>query len=177
MEKWKDIPGYEGAYQISDLGRVRSATRKREVNNCHGGRSFRTDTGRILTPIDNGHGYLVIMLSNDGHRSPFYIHRLVAEAFCEKQSNGLVIDHKNHNRADNRAINLEWVTQKENIRRSAHLMRRPKPRAKLPSTGERYIRRKGDSFKVCIDRLHIEKQFKSFDAAIRFREEVLRGAD
>lgn len=111
-EVWKDIRGYEKYYQISNLGRVRSLDRiiKDEKNN----RTFNIK-GKIITPTDNGNGYLIIGLRKNGKRKNKYIHRLVAEAFLDKCDGQEYINHIDFNKKNNNISNLEWCTQKENI--------------------------------------------------------------
>ena len=67
-EIWKDIGGYEGVYQVSNLGRIRSLDRSRVVKDSHGGYMTRTDKGRVMRPTDNGHGYLSIGLASGSNR-------------------------------------------------------------------------------------------------------------
>ena len=94
-EVWKDIRGYEKYYQISNLGRVRSLDRiiKDEKNN----RTFNIK-GKIITPTDNGNGYLIIGLRKNGKRNNKYIHRLVAEAFFDKCDGQEYINHIDFNK-------------------------------------------------------------------------------
>lgn len=104
QEIWKDIPGYEGKYQISNLGNVMSLHFKRSATNK-----------KLLTPVDNNHGYFQVMLRDNGNDNRFRIHRLVAEAFVPNPENKPVVNHIDGNTKNNRADNLEWVTQRENI--------------------------------------------------------------
>lgn len=95
-EIWKDIDGYDGLYQISNLGRVQS---------------FRGNTPRIMKAFNNGKnqsGYLSINLSYKGQRTPYLIHRLVAKAFIPNPDNLPQVNHKDENRLNNNADNLEW---------------------------------------------------------------------
>jgi hypothetical protein len=94
-EFWKDIIGYEGKYQISNLGRVMS-----------------TFKGGILKPINN-EGYLKVILCNNGKKS-FFIHRLVATHFIPNPENKQEVNHKKGIKNDNRASELEWSTRSEN---------------------------------------------------------------
>ena len=150
-EIWRPVPDYEAVYEVSNFGRVRSLTRTRMVNNSHGGVSPRTDRGRLLALGDNGNGYVFVQFRSNGKRRNYYVHRLVAEVFIGKPENGeFVVDHLDHNRRNNYAGNLEWVTQKENIQRSRELMRHPKKRCMVSSTGEKYISRYKDGYRVNI---------------------------
>lgn len=76
-EKWKRIAGYEESYEISNFGRVKSLT-------FRNGTTYRLKE-KILSPTDNGKGYLIISLSKNTKRKNFYIHRLVAEAFLDNK--------------------------------------------------------------------------------------------
>lgn len=101
METWKDIAGYEGLYQVSDLGRVRSKSR-------HGSR------GGTLKLRVNGNGYHHVCLCKHGQMKDSLVHRLVAEAFIPNPSNFPAINHKDENPANNAVDNLEWCTLKYN---------------------------------------------------------------
>lgn len=105
-EIWKDIEGFAGFYQVSNMGRVRSLTRK--VWNY-------TKKGMVLYPQSKSNGYLNVCLSNGKVKQKHaYIHRLVASAFIPNPRGLSEINHKNFDKTDNRAENLEWCTSKEN---------------------------------------------------------------
>ncbi len=93
-ETWKDIFGYGGDYQVSNLGRVRS---------------HKWSKWRILKATKNENGYLMVRLYSDKMRQ-CYVHRLVAQAFLPNPQNLGCVNHKNEKRDDNRASNLEWCT-------------------------------------------------------------------
>ena len=105
MEEWKDIPTYEGWYQISNLGNVKSIERV-----LPDGRHLRE---RVLkgSIVD---GYKVVGLSKYGTRKMFYVHRLVAQAFVPNPKNLNEVDHIDTIRLNNRYDNLRWVTRSEN---------------------------------------------------------------
>ena len=105
-EIWKDIKGYEGIYQVSNLGKVKRIT---FING-----TCKMPCERFMTPTDNGNGYLIVGLSKNGKRKNFYLHRLVAETFIPNPENKPEVNHKKGNRYDNRAKKLEWVTSSEN---------------------------------------------------------------
>ena len=100
-EEWKDIKGYEGLYQVSNLGRVRSLDHY--VKNGHGNRLVH---GKILKPYKSSHGYLFVALGKKAkHRS---VHRLVATAFIQNPQNLPEVNHKDENKSNNVSSNLEW---------------------------------------------------------------------
>lgn len=101
-EIWKDIPGYEGLYQVSDYGRVRSLN--------YLGHEGKVKVLRIV--IANGYYYLT--LYKDGKKKGFRVHRLVVTAFIGPIPRGMVVNHINENKLDNRLSNLEICTQKYN---------------------------------------------------------------
>ena len=109
-EIFKDIEGYEGFYQVSNEGRVRSL--ERVVEHSYSG--IRTIKERILKPGKNRDGYLHVNLCKDGSLKMHRIHRLVAEAFTPNPENKKTINHVNGIKADNRLENIEWCTNSEN---------------------------------------------------------------
>lgn len=110
VEIWKDISGYEGLYQVSNKGRVKS------TGGRHGG--FSCD---IILKSHFQKGYHKLRLYKDNTWHNFLVHRLIAIAFIPNPYNKPYINHINGNRSDNRIENLEWCTQKENIVH-AHLL-------------------------------------------------------
>ena len=115
-EIWKDVKGFEGRYQVSNMGRVRSLDRTTidKVGRVHHTR------GMILKDsLNNWRGYYRVSLS-DGHRNytHYEVHRLVALHFVPGYEEGLVVNHKNEIKTDNRAENLEWCTQGYNLKYS-----------------------------------------------------------
>lgn len=105
-EEWKDIEGFEGQYQVSNLGRVRSLDTPR----WNGG-AWYIKKGRILTPRYTKNGYVRVQLNG----KDYYIHRLVASHFVKGYFDGAEVDHINTIRDDNVYTNLRWVTNKENM--------------------------------------------------------------
>lgn len=101
MEIWRDIPGYEEIYKISNLGRIKSLHRDRIK-------------GQILNPAKNNRGYLRLGLSGNGKVRYDSVHRLVAEAFIPNPKNLPEVNHIDGNKLNNRVENLEWVTKGEN---------------------------------------------------------------
>lgn len=109
-EEWKDIKGYEGKYQISNLGRVRSLPFQFIKSD---GRKISL-RGKLMLSFDNGRGYQAIFLNNKGKRKLHKIARLVATAFVPNPENKPEVDHIDANRANDIPSNLRWVTHKEN---------------------------------------------------------------
>ena len=109
-EVWRDIEGYEGLYQVSNMGRVKSLERtyidkigrERYVKEC------------ILKPAMDKGGYLRVGLCDGKKRKTFKLHRLVCEAFHENPDNKPQVNHINEIKTDNRASNLGWATAREN---------------------------------------------------------------
>lgn len=115
IENWRDVKGYEGFYQVSNLGRVKSLDRVvKDIN------KDRTQLikGKMLKPADNGNGYLIVSLRKDNKRKNHYIHRLVGEAFLNDYLSILTINHKDFNRKNNNVSNLEVCTIQENLKYS-----------------------------------------------------------
>lgn len=172
---FKDIKGYEDCYYCSSDGKIFS--KERLVRSLsHGSECQRLIEGKEITPINHGNGYLYVSLSKGGRRKNFYVHRLIAEAFIGN-ADGLVINHKNFIRADNRVENLEIVTQLENIQYSVPNMCRPRRRHKLSATGYKYIYFRCGKYRVSIVRNHrivLDKCFDSLEEAIKARDEVMK---
>lgn len=99
MEEWRDIPGYESFYQVSNLGNVRSI-RFNKIRNMKSWDS-------------NGYRAVELYLNNNGYTVG--VHRLVALAFIPNPENKPEVNHKDRNRSNNNVENLEWVTQSENV--------------------------------------------------------------
>lgn len=105
--KWKAIPNYEGYYEVSSCGLIKSVERR--VPNHKGSRRV---PEKILKPNTDKDGYLYISLTRYGSAKTFKVHRIVATTFFGESN--LVINHKNMNKKDNRISNLEYVTVAEN---------------------------------------------------------------
>lgn len=110
MEQWKDIPGYEGFYQVSDLGNVRSVDHY--VNSKCGSTALKR--GRIISQKKNIYGYMEVHLSKCGKSSSMKVHRLVTSAFIPNPDNLPYVNHKNEVKTDNRVDNLEWCDSSYN---------------------------------------------------------------
>jgi len=153
-EVWKDITGYEGLYQVSTIGRVKSFNGLWVEE-------------KILAPGANQpRGYLYVNLCKDGKRKNFYVHRLVAQTFISNSQNKLEVNHINGNKLDNRVENLEWATSSEN-HRHAYAMGLMKsgeehPNSKLTNEQVRYIRANPDGLNTC----ELGRKFGVGDSAI-----------
>ena len=140
-DRWKDIYGFEGRYQVDSFGNVRSLDADIIKKN---GIQMRVK-GRTITPCDNGNGYKVVYLSCRNRRTPKYIHRLVLEAFSPvSDMNVLEGNHINGDKADNKLENLEWATSSQNKLHAYKTKLRPTgethPQAKLSDADVAYIR-------------------------------------
>lgn len=100
-ERWKEIPGYEGRYQVSDHGHIRSL--------LHNKRS-----GKFLRQRLNGGGYAIVIISNRRRRETKYVHRVVVETFIGPIAVNLEVNHKDGNKQNNHLGNLQVVTPSEN---------------------------------------------------------------
>lgn len=105
-EVWRDVAGYEGLYEVSSLGHVRSLDRI--------GSNGRHLKEKKLKPRKNSRGYLYVNLYRKGKGKTMIIHRLVSKAFISNPYNYPEINHKNEIKTDNRVKNLEWCNRKYN---------------------------------------------------------------
>ena len=108
-EIWKPIDGYEGFYEVSNLGRVRSYIPPANSKNV------RRSTPKIMTPQVNDNGYVVIALVKNKTRKVFRVHRLVATAFVDIVEGKPYVNHIDGDKTNNRFDNLEWCTRSENM--------------------------------------------------------------
>lgn len=161
-EKWKNVKGYRGVYQVSTWGRVRKKTNGKI---------------KIMEQEDNGHKYMIVCLSKNGKRKNHYVHRLVAEAFIKNPSGKKQVNHLDYDRKNNNVLNLEWCTPSENTTYS--LRNRKRDHITKPGiTGEKYImfRPEKNKYRVCIQKkkLRVDRQFKTIQEAISFRDKVVK---
>lgn len=135
-ETWSPVSGYEDYYEVSNAGRVRGIARLVP----HNMRPHQSIRARILTPRSKASGHLVVTLrrGKTGHATAM-VHRLVALAFLPNPQALPVVQHLDHNPANNRVENLQWCTQADNLahmtaagRRSRHWLGKRSPNASLP---------------------------------------------
>lgn len=100
-EIWKDVKNYEGAYMVSNLGRIKSLPRK-------------GTKGNILNPSRNNKGYCTVELTFKGKNRSTFVHRVVAENFIPNLKNLPEVNHIDGNKLNNNVENLEWVTKGQN---------------------------------------------------------------
>ena len=117
MEEWKDIPGYEGLYQASTIGGIRSCEGKVTSNARYGRRVWKQRTIKQKFCINKkGRGDFRVELWKDGKHMTLLVSRLVALTWCGGYQDGWTVNHKNGDPTDNRAENLEWLSHGDNIR-------------------------------------------------------------
>jgi len=117
QEVWRDIPGYEQYYQVSNYGNVRSLDRKVKQK----GRHFRIERRRIIALCLDNRGYHRIRVSKYNVQETLKVHRLVASAFCLNPESKPEVNHKDGLKTNNYYKNLEWVTMAENMRHSSEI--------------------------------------------------------
>lgn len=115
-EVWRDIEGYEGKYQVSNMGRVKSLPKQDGF--------YQIKHERILKPIPTKNGYLRVHLRNSSKQDIVLIHRLVAMLFVKNPNGFKVVNHKDENKFNNRADNLEWCTHVYNVNYGTGIKRR-----------------------------------------------------
>ena len=160
-EVWKPIKGYEGLYEISNFGRVKS---------------YRNGGEMFMRQILDKDGYLIIGLKRDGHSKLMKVHRLVGMAFIPNPENKPHINHIDYNRSNNHVENLEWVTPKENTAHS--LCHFPKEKKAYNPTGEKYVlyNKLNRNYRVKIGRKYYGC-YQTIEKAVETRDKVLNGEE
>lgn len=111
IEEWRAVADYEGMYEVSSLGRVRSLDRYRVGD--HGART--RVAGRILSQRSGNSGYLTVWLSKDAQKRAHSVHRLVAVAFLPGDATRVEVNHIDGIKLNNAVANLEWASRSENV--------------------------------------------------------------
>ncbi len=109
-EEWRDVVGYEGLYKVSNLGRVKMLERNVLAN-----KSIKKIKEHILSQHLSSKKYLTVHFWVKNHKKAEYVHKLVLTAFIRERLDGEECNHLNEVRTDNRLVNLEWISHKENI--------------------------------------------------------------
>lgn len=110
-EIWKDVIGYEGLYQVSNFGNVKSLN------------YMKTGKEKVLNARKNKYGYLCIALSKEGRKKFYFVHRLVAIAFISNPNNYPQVNHKDEDKTNNACFNLEWCSAKYNMTYGTRIQR------------------------------------------------------
>ena len=140
IEQWRPIEGYEGLYQVSNLGRVRSLGNDKKRKE------------KILRPLMNNCGYLLVNLSKEGKQKMFSVHRLVAQTFIPNPEGLPEINHRDENPSNARAENLEWCDHRYNMNDGTRTERATKNRLRTRINNGTY-----DSEMCGIDRKEYER--------------------
>lgn len=123
-EIWKPVVGYEGLYEVSNIGRVKSLPRKGT-----------TKKEKILRQYNNGDNYIMVFLSKNDIRKKEKVHRLVASAFMPNPNNFPCVNHKDEDRQNNNIDNLEWCTYEYNLNYGTRIKKCSKPIVQLDIKG------------------------------------------
>lgn len=113
---WANVKNYEGIYQVSSNGEIKSLSRLVK----HPKKDYYI-ISRYLKPVKMNNGYLTVTLSKNGVQKPTCVHRIVAEAFVPNYKKLEQVNHKNGDKTDNKVFNLEWMTRSENMLHASSL--------------------------------------------------------
>jgi hypothetical protein len=140
LEEWRPVVGYEGLYEVSSLGRVKSLPRSCPAG--HG--SYRRVPGKIMSQSPDGNGYLAVILSKNSSRKTTRVCRVVAAAFIGPRPDGLVIAHGSNGKLCDEASNLSYKTQAGNmadkLRDDTHTRGERNSRSRLTEAQVRFAR-------------------------------------
>lgn len=117
-EFWKPVKGYEGLYEVSSFGRIRSVERNEILRGRHPRPYTRKRKGSLISPRNGP--YLNVNLCKKGSKRNYLVHRLVAEAFIDNPKGLPEVNHINEDKHDNRYSNLEWCSSSENSKHSSY---------------------------------------------------------
>ena len=135
---WKDIPEYEGLYQVSNFGEVKSLPKIRNIFN-----TYYFSKEKILKHALNDSGYKIVVLAKNKKAKTLRVHRLVALAFIDNFENKPQVNHKDGNKLNNNVNNLEWCTNGEN-EKHAYKLGLKKLNNGCFKKGHKYLRRKSN---------------------------------
>ena len=160
-EIWKDKKDYEGLYQVSNLGNIRSLTRKVKCKND----TFRIVNGKMLIPIQMKNGYLFVNLWKNNIVKRKLVHRLVATAFIPNPANKQEVNHIDANKTNNNYFNLEWNTRPENTFHSYKMNLREEQRKNVAMTNKKL---KSKNVAQYDKNMQLTKTFPSASEAARY---------
>ena len=156
-EEWRPIKGYEGLYEVSNFGRVKSLSRKVRA----GKNKIRTVNERILKPYKSKFGYLVVKSSPKNGSKHFAIHRIVAQAFIPNPNNYPDVNHKDERKDNNIVSNLEWCNHSYNALYGTcqqRLLKHKQKAVEMVDTKTNEVVRVFDSMKNAGEELNIAKE-------------------
>ncbi len=136
-ELWKPVSGYEGLYEVSNHGRMRSLARN-------------TTSGKILSPVFTWQGYARVHLWKNGKAKYHAVHRIVAEAFIPNPEGKPMVNHIDENKSNNHAGNLEWVTHIENCYHGTGIQRMSKALTNHPRKSKQVAMYTKDGEMICV---------------------------
>lgn len=161
-EIWKDIEGYEGLYQISNLGRIKSL----------GNKSNHKNEKIISISSKSFSGYWVIGLCKNGKRKGYIVHRLVAKAFIPNPNNYPQINHKDENKLNNWVDNLEWCTQSYNAKYNNLSKKKNIKSANTMKLNGLYDKMRGKKYSIRVVNLTTNETFEAIGAAAKHYSEI-----
>lgn len=161
QEEWRDVVGYEGFYQVSNLGRVKSVSRTQEIV-WNGKIVKKSIKGKIIAQTKQNGGYLMANLSMNGKRKECTVHRLVAIAFVDNPDGLKEVNHKDGNKENNTVDNLEWCNRSDNLKHRARVLgqRGNAVKVRCIDTGEEFEAIKDAAEKVGVSDTSIHTALK-----------------
>ena len=142
-ELWKPIKDYEGLYEISNLGRIRSLDRYIKSRSSRGEMQFKKGTV-LKQKFNRVTGYYVVTLWKNGEQKGYTVHRLIASHFLPKDDKREVVNHKDGNKLNNCVSNLEWVSYSENLSHSYSQLNRKVNKRSVHKQTVYYINKEGN---------------------------------
>ena len=167
-EIWRDIKGYEGLYQVSNTGKIKSLSRTYFKLG-----KLATYKEKELKIVKQKTGYCTVNLYKNSFLKVMLVHRLVAETFIKHPKNKNVVNHIDYNKENNCVENLEWTTQQENLAHSKNNIVKAYLENRNSNTNEHYIYKNKKRVVFRYQPMNIHKSFKTIQEAIKYREKVL----